>query len=200
MNEASSVPVPRCPTLLEFFSNAVIQRCLVHNERNIRAKLSKRHWGEMARLFKRLRSVQGAIAALGPPQVSVPRLEANLRGRIGRDFRNQFRKGSTRACPQVSPKCPKCLSPLLPALRWVSQVSVSRVSHPSVCLSRKVGADLPSRFHNAGDRATITVTVSSAFALWGKGCLLTCGMATNIDSSSANFTVALTTSSCIFGT
>ncbi|MBL8889706.1 MAG: transposase, partial [Planctomycetaceae bacterium] len=50
--------------LLEFFSDAVIQRCLVHKERNIRAKLSKRHWGELARLFKRLRSVQGAIAAL----------------------------------------------------------------------------------------------------------------------------------------
>lgn len=45
--------------LLEFFSDAVIQRCLVHKERNIRAKLSKRHWGELARLFTRLRKVQG---------------------------------------------------------------------------------------------------------------------------------------------
>lgn len=50
--------------LLEFFSDAVIQRCLVHKERNIRGKLSKRHWGELARLFQRLRSVQGATAAL----------------------------------------------------------------------------------------------------------------------------------------
>jgi putative transposase len=47
----------------EFFSDSVIQRCLVHKERNIRAKLSKRHWGELARLFKRLRSVQGKSAA-----------------------------------------------------------------------------------------------------------------------------------------
>jgi transposase-like protein len=46
--------------LVEFFPDAVIQRCLVHKERNIRAKLSKRHWGELARLFKRLREVQGA--------------------------------------------------------------------------------------------------------------------------------------------
>lgn len=46
----------------EFFSDAVIQRCLVHKERNIRAKLSKRHWGELARLFKRLREVQGRQA------------------------------------------------------------------------------------------------------------------------------------------
>jgi len=41
----------------------VIQRCLVHKERNIRAKLSKRHWSELARLFKRLRAVQGPAAA-----------------------------------------------------------------------------------------------------------------------------------------
>jgi putative transposase len=47
----------------EFFPDSVIQRCLVHKERNIRAKLSKRHWGELARLFKRLRSVQGKRAA-----------------------------------------------------------------------------------------------------------------------------------------
>ena len=47
----------------EFFADSVIQRCLVHKERNIRAKLSKRHWGELARLFKRLRSVQGEQAA-----------------------------------------------------------------------------------------------------------------------------------------
>ena len=47
----------------EFFSDAVIQRCLVHKERNIKGKLSKRHWGELARLFTRLRSVQGLAAA-----------------------------------------------------------------------------------------------------------------------------------------
>lgn len=47
----------------EFFEDAVIQRCLVHKERNLRAKLSKRHWGELARLFKRLREVQGIKAA-----------------------------------------------------------------------------------------------------------------------------------------
>lgn len=48
--------------LLEFFPDAVIQRCLVHKERNLRAKLSKRHWGELGRLFKRLRAVQGQQA------------------------------------------------------------------------------------------------------------------------------------------
>jgi putative transposase len=47
----------------EFFEDAVIQRCLVHKERNIRSKLSKRHWGDLARLFKRLREVQGRKAA-----------------------------------------------------------------------------------------------------------------------------------------
>lgn len=47
----------------EFFADSVIQRCLVHKERNIRGKLSKRHWGELARLFRRLRGVQGKAAA-----------------------------------------------------------------------------------------------------------------------------------------
>lgn len=50
-------------TLKEFFPDAVVQRCLVHKERNIRAKLSKKHWGELARLFTRLRRVQGKSAA-----------------------------------------------------------------------------------------------------------------------------------------
>jgi len=45
-----------------FFADAVIQRCLVHKERNIRGRLSKRHWGELARLFKRLREVEGEAA------------------------------------------------------------------------------------------------------------------------------------------
>ena len=48
--------------VLRFFPDAVIQRCLVHKERNIRARLSKRDWGELARLFKRLREVQGEAA------------------------------------------------------------------------------------------------------------------------------------------
>ncbi len=49
--------------LKELFPDVLIQRCLVHKERKIRAKLSKRHWGELARLFKRLREVQGPAAA-----------------------------------------------------------------------------------------------------------------------------------------
>ena len=49
--------------VMEFFPDAVVQRCLVHKERNIKGKLSKRHWGELSRLFARLRSVQGIDAA-----------------------------------------------------------------------------------------------------------------------------------------
>ncbi|EKJ99819.1 transposase, mutator type [Rhodopirellula baltica SH28] len=33
--------------VVEFFADAVIQRCLVRKERNIKGKLSKRHWGEL---------------------------------------------------------------------------------------------------------------------------------------------------------
>jgi len=47
----------------EFFPDAVVQRCLIHKERNIKGKLSKRYWGELSRLFTRLRSVQGIAAA-----------------------------------------------------------------------------------------------------------------------------------------
>jgi putative transposase len=45
------------------WGNPVIQRCLVHKERNLRRYLSKRHWSELARLMKRLRMVQGETAA-----------------------------------------------------------------------------------------------------------------------------------------
>lgn len=48
--------------VLEHFPDAIVQRCLVHKERNIRARLSMRDWGELARLFKRLREVQGERA------------------------------------------------------------------------------------------------------------------------------------------
>jgi putative transposase len=48
--------------VLTFFEHAVIQRCLIHKERNIRGRLSKRDWGELSRLFKRLREVEGEVA------------------------------------------------------------------------------------------------------------------------------------------
>jgi transposase-like protein len=50
-------------SVLTFFPDAVIQRCLVHKERNIRGRLSRKDWSELARLFKRLREVQGELAA-----------------------------------------------------------------------------------------------------------------------------------------
>jgi transposase-like protein len=45
------------------WGDPVLQRCLVHKERNLRRYLSKRHWGELGRLMKRLRKVQGETAA-----------------------------------------------------------------------------------------------------------------------------------------
>lgn len=47
----------------KFFPKCLVQRCLVHKERNIRSKLSKRHWGELAKLFTRLREVEGKEAS-----------------------------------------------------------------------------------------------------------------------------------------
>jgi transposase-like protein len=45
--------------LLEVYPDTLIQRCLVHKERNLQGYLSKRHWGELAGLFQRLRKCQG---------------------------------------------------------------------------------------------------------------------------------------------
>lgn len=45
--------------LLEIYPDTLIQRCLVHKERNLRGYLSQRDWGELATLFKRLRRGQG---------------------------------------------------------------------------------------------------------------------------------------------
>ena len=40
------------------------QRCLVHKERNLKGYLSKRHWADLGRLFKRLRRSEGKEDAL----------------------------------------------------------------------------------------------------------------------------------------
>lgn len=63
--------------VLKFFPDAVIQRCLVHKERNIQRRLSKRHWSELARLFRRLREVEGEEAA----REVLGELERFLRGK-----------------------------------------------------------------------------------------------------------------------
>ena len=49
-------------TVREMFPEAVIQRCLIHKERNIKRRLARRDWPELSRLFKRLREVEGADA------------------------------------------------------------------------------------------------------------------------------------------
>lgn len=43
----------------EAWPDAVLQRCLVHKERNLRARLSRKDWGELAARMKRLRQVEG---------------------------------------------------------------------------------------------------------------------------------------------
>jgi transposase-like protein len=73
----------------EFFPDSVIQRCLVHKERNIRSKLSKKHWGELARLFKRLREVQGKAAA----QEVVQEIEEFLKGKNAESLKSLHEAG-----------------------------------------------------------------------------------------------------------
>jgi len=47
----------------QHFPDAIIQRCLIHKERNLRGYLPKKHWKTLADLFARLRKCQGAEAA-----------------------------------------------------------------------------------------------------------------------------------------
>lgn len=62
--------------LLEVYPRTLIQRCLVHKERNLRGYLSTRHWAELTRLFKRLRKSQGKETA----GEALRQLEAFLKG------------------------------------------------------------------------------------------------------------------------
>ena len=48
--------------LLAYWPDTVVQRCLVHKERNIRRFLRHKDWKELARLFGRLRRAQGLAA------------------------------------------------------------------------------------------------------------------------------------------
>ena len=73
----------------DFFPDSVIQRCLVHKERNIRSKLSKKNWGELAGLFKRLREVQGEDAA----EEVVGELEEFLKGKNAEALRSLHEAG-----------------------------------------------------------------------------------------------------------
>lgn len=48
--------------LLRHFPDVVLQRCLVHKERNLHSYLPRRHHAELSRLFQRMRRAQGAQA------------------------------------------------------------------------------------------------------------------------------------------
>ncbi len=50
--------------LLEVFPETIIQRCLVHKERNLRGYLGKKYWSELASLFNSLRRSQGEADGL----------------------------------------------------------------------------------------------------------------------------------------
>ena len=49
--------------LLGHYPDVIVQHCQIHKERNLRNYLSKRHHGELVRLFDRLRKAQGQQAS-----------------------------------------------------------------------------------------------------------------------------------------
>ena len=59
------------------WSNAIVQRCLIHKARNIKGYLSYRHHGDVDRLFKRLRNAEGLEAA----EECVAKLTTFLKGK-----------------------------------------------------------------------------------------------------------------------
>ena len=69
--------------VLKFFPNAVIQRCLIHKERNIKSSLSRKNWGELSRLFRSLRSSQGKEA--GVEKLNDLKLFLKLKSKISYD-------------------------------------------------------------------------------------------------------------------
>lgn len=50
--------------VMKRYGHVIVQRCLVHKERNIRGYLSKRDWKALSGHFNRLRKAQGEAAAL----------------------------------------------------------------------------------------------------------------------------------------
>ena len=69
--------------VLRHFPDAVTQRCLVHKERNAQAHLSRKHWKELSRRFRRLRLAEGEAAA----KEALGKLERFLRPRTARRLR-----------------------------------------------------------------------------------------------------------------
>ena len=49
--------------LLSHYPDTLVQRCLVHKQRNLHGYLSQRHWGELDQLFSDLRKAQGGQQA-----------------------------------------------------------------------------------------------------------------------------------------
>ena len=48
--------------VLAYWPDAIVQRCLVHKERNVKRFLRQKDWGELSRHFDRLRKAQGLAA------------------------------------------------------------------------------------------------------------------------------------------
>ncbi len=78
----NSVPVRSA--VKEFFPGAVVQRCLVTQGAQHSLQAIEKHWGELARLFKRLRQVQGSEAALDV----VKELRKFLKGKNAESLKN----------------------------------------------------------------------------------------------------------------
>jgi transposase-like protein len=48
--------------VLAYWPDTIVQRCLIHKERNVKRFLAKKDWKELSRLFGRLRHAQGLAA------------------------------------------------------------------------------------------------------------------------------------------
>ena len=109
-----------------YWPNAEIQRCLVHKERNLRGYLSKRHWGELARLMKRLRKVEGEKA-----------------GREAFEDLERFLESKNAAALESLREAGESLITLhklnVPATLHVNLLSTNAIENPFLNVRRKIG-------------------------------------------------------------
>lgn len=112
--------------VMAYWPEAEIQRCLVHKERNLRGYLSKRHWGELARLMKRLRQAEGKEAG-----------EESLKD-LGR-----FVESKNAAAMESLREAGESLITLhklnVPATLHVSLLSTNAIENPFLNVRRKIG-------------------------------------------------------------
>jgi putative transposase len=127
----------------EMFPRAVVQRCVIHKERNIKRRLARRDWPELGRLFKRLREVEGAQA-----------------GQEAYDDIEKFLKKKNAAALESFQEAGELLTSVhrlgVPATLHKTLLSTNLIENPFRNVRRKIGR--VTRFRGETDQASHWLT------------------------------------------